>query len=70
MIKREIIDHYLKQLCNLPQQYGIYTIEIQIPSKVHGRYLLQTDDVDKEFLKLLTENIKNIQHQNSQRANS
>ena len=27
-IKRQIIDHYLKGICNLTQQYGIYTIEI------------------------------------------
>ena len=25
-IKRQIIDHYLKDICNLTQQYGIYTI--------------------------------------------
>ena len=30
----------------------------------------QTDDVDIEFSKLFAEYIKNIQHQNSQRANS
>ena len=69
-IKRQIIDHYLKTICNLTQQYGIYTIEIQTPSKFHGKYLLQTDDVDIEFSRVFTEYIKNIQHQNSQRANS
>ena len=69
-IKRQIIDHYLKRICNLTQQYGIYTIEIYSPSKFHGRYLLQTDDVDIEFSKLFTEYCKNMQHQNSQRANS
>ena len=36
----------------------------------HGRYLLQTDDVDIEVLKLFTEYIKITQHQISQRANS
>ena len=45
-IKRQVIDHYLKEICNLTQQYGIYIIEKQTPSKFHGRYLLQTDDVD------------------------
>ena len=64
--KRQIIDHYLKGICNLTQQYGIYTIEIQSPSKFHGKYLIQTDDVDIEFSKVFTEYIKNIQHQNSQ----
>ena len=69
-IKRQIIDHYIKGIYNLTQQYGIYTLEIQTPSKFHGRYLLQTDDIDIEFSKVFTEYIKNIQHQNSQRANS
>ena len=63
-IKRQIIDHYLKGICNQTQQYGIYTIEIQSPSKFHGRYLIQTDDVDIEFSRIFTEYIKNIQHQN------
>ena len=36
-IKRQIIDHYLKGICNLLQQYGMYTIEIQTPSRFHGR---------------------------------
>ena len=65
-----MIDHYLKGIFNLTQQYKICTIEIPSPRKFHGIYLLQTDDVDIEFLKVFTENIKNIQHQNSQRANS
>ena len=70
-IERQIIDHYLKGICNRTQQYGIYTIEIKSPRKFHGRYVLQTDDVDIEFSKVFTEYIKyNIQHQNSQRANS
>ena len=69
-IKRQIIDHYLKRICNIQQKYGIYYIEISSPSKFHGKYTIQTDNVDKEFLKVFTEYIKNIQHQNSQRANS
>ena len=69
-IKRQFINHYLKGICNLTQQYGIYTKEIQSPSKFHGRYLLQTDDVDNELSRVFTEYIKNIQHQNSQSANS
>ena len=47
-IKRQIIDHYLKGICNLTHQYGTHTIEIQSPSKFHGKYLIQTDDVDIE----------------------
>ena len=68
--KRQIVDHYLKGIYNLIQQYGIYTIELSTPSKFHGKYVNQTDDIDIEFSKVFTEYIKNIQHQNSQRANS
>ena len=50
--RSKIFDHYLKRICNLTQQYGIYTIEIKSPSKLHARYLLQTDDVDIELSKL------------------
>ena len=69
-IKRQIVDQYLKGICNLTQQYGNYTREIKTPSKFHGRYLIQTDNIDIEFSKVFTEYIKNVQHQNSQRANS
>ena len=40
------------------------------PEKFHGKYTIQTDNVYKEFSKVFTEYIKNIQHQNSQKANS
>ena len=33
-IKRQLFDHYLKGICNLTQQYRIYTIEIS--SKIHN----------------------------------
>ena len=69
-IKRQIIDHYLKGICNLTQPSGIYTIEISTDSRYQSKHVIQTDDVDIEFSKVFTENIKNIQHQNSQRANS
>ena len=65
-IKRQIVDHYIKGICNLTQQYGIYTIELSTASL--SRF--QTEDVDIEISKVFTEYIKNIQHQNSQRANS
>ena len=69
-IKRQIIDLYLKRICNLTQPYGIYTIEFSTESRYHSKHVIQTDDVDIEFSKLFTEYIKNIQQQNSQRANS
>ena len=56
-IKRQIVDHYLRGIFTLTQQYGIYAIEIQSLSKFHGRYLLQTDDVDIEFSKIFTKYI-------------
>ena len=57
-IKRQIIDSYLKGICNLTQQFGIYTTEISTPSKFHGKYLTQTDGIDIDFPKLFTEYIK------------
>ena len=48
-IRRQLLYHYLKGICNLTQQYGIYTIEISSPKAFYGRYLIQTDDVDIEF---------------------
>ena len=69
-IKRQIIDNSLKGICNLTQPYGIYTIEFSTESQYHSNYVNQTDNVDLDFSKVITENIKNIQHQNSQRANS
>ena len=69
-MKRQIVDHYTKGICNLTQQYGIYTIELSTASKFYGKHVIQADDVDIEFSKVFIEYIKNIQHQNSQRANS
>ena len=69
-IKRQIIDHYLKGICNLTQPYGIYIIELSTESEFHSKHVIQTDDVDIEFSKVFAEYIKNMQHQNSQRANS
>ena len=69
-IKRQIIEHYLKDICSLTQQYGIYTIEVSTPRTLHGKYVIQTDNIDLEFSKVFTEYIKSIQYQNSQRANS
>ena len=69
-IKRQIVDHYIKGICNLTQRYGIYTIELSTTRNFHGKFVIQTDDVDIEFSKVFTRIIKIIQHQNSQRANS
>ena len=59
-IKRQIIEHYLKDICNLTQQYGIYTIEFSTPRSIHGKYVIQTDDIGLEISKVLTEYIKSI----------
>ena len=69
-IKRQIIEHYLKDICNLTQQYGIYTIEFSTPNPNHRKYVIQTDDLELEFSKVFLEYIKSIQYHNSQRANS
>ena len=69
-IKRQIIEHYLKEICKLTQQYGIYTIEISTPRTSRNKYVIQKDDIDLEFSNAFTESIKSIQYHNSQRANS
>ena len=69
-IKRKLFEHYLKGICSLTSQYGIYRIEIKSPNAFHDRYLIQIENVDIEFSKVFTQNSKSKQHQNSQRANS
>ena len=69
-IKRQTIEHYLKDICNLTQQYGIYTIEFSTPNTAHRKYVIQTDDIELEFSKVFIEYIKSIQYHNSKRANS
>ena len=69
-IKRQIIEHYLKDICNLTQQYEIYTIEFSTPNTARRQYVIQTDDIELEFSKVFIEYIKSIQYHNSQRANS
>ena len=68
-IKRQIVEHYSKEICHLTQQYGIYTIEIST-TRPYNKYIIQTDDIDLEFSNVFTEYIKSIQYHNSQRANS
>ena len=38
-IKRQIIDHYLKGICNLTQPYGIYTIEFSTENQYHSQQI-------------------------------
>ena len=45
-------------MCNITHHYGIYTIEISTPRKFHGKHLIQTDNIDIEFSKVVAENIK------------
>ena len=69
-IKRHILEHYLKSICNITSYYGIFFIEklqSQANEKLHQK---QTDDIDLEFPVVLTECIKSVQHDNSQRTNS
>ena len=69
-IKRQIIEHYLNDICNSTQQHGIYTIEFSTPNPNHRKYVNQTDDLELDFSKIFLEYIKSIQYHNSQRANS
>ena len=68
--KRQIFDHYLKDICKIKSYYGILTIEITLPNPNQKKYHVQTDDIDIEFSKVFTEYKKYIQHQNSQKTNS
>ena len=61
-IKRQFIEHYLKDICNLTQQYGIYTIEFSTPRTAYNKYVIQTNDIDLEFSKVFIEYIKSIQY--------
>ena len=69
-IKRQIIEQYLKDICNLAQQFEIYTIEFSTPITAPRKYVIQTDDIELEFSNVFIEYIKSIQYHYSQRANS
>ena len=43
-IKRQLLDHYLKSICSLTSQSGIYTVEIKSSNAFH----------DKNLFKLMT----------------
>ena len=68
-IKRQVFEHYLKDIFKIISFYGIFRIEITSPNPNHKKYQVKTDDIDTEFSKVFVQYIKNIQHQNSQRAN-
>ena len=36
----------MKNICNLTQQYGIYTIEFSTPNTAHRKYVIQTDVIE------------------------
>ena len=61
-IKRQILDPYLKDICNITSHYGTITIEIASPKSNHIRHQIQTDDPDIEFSKVFTDYIKNMEH--------
>ena len=66
-----MLDHYLNGKCKITSHYGIlFTIETVSPKSNHTTHQIQTIDIDMEFSKIFKDYIKNIQHQNSQRANS
>ena len=48
-IKRLLYDPYLKSICSLKSQYGIYSIKISSPNAFHDKYLIQTDYVEIDF---------------------
>ena len=70
IIKRQILDHSLKSICYITSNFGIFTIEISSPQSNHPTDKIKTEYLDIEFSTVFTDYIKNIQHQNSQRANS
>ena len=53
--QKQNIEHYLKHICSLTQQYGIYTIEFSTPRKIHGKYVIQTNDIELELSKVFTD---------------
>ena len=44
-IKRKLLDHYLKGICNITSCYGVFTIEISSPNSFHDKYKIQKDDL-------------------------
>ena len=70
-MKRQILYHYLKGICNITSHHSIFEREIVSPKPNHPTHQIQTDDIDDDFSKVFTEYIFfKLQQQNSQRANS
>ena len=69
-IKRQIIEYYFKNICNLTQQNEFTPYNSAHQEHFMVKFVIQTDDIDFEFSKVFTEYIRSIQYQNSQRANS
>ena len=42
--RRQLLDHYVKDIAKITQQYGIYTIGISTLG--NKKYVFQTDDLD------------------------
>ena len=51
IIKRQILDHYLKGICNITSYYGTFTFEIVSTKPNLITNPIQTDDKDIEFSK-------------------
>ena len=53
-----MLDHHLKNICNITSYYGIFTMEIASPKPNHIKHQIQVDDIDLEFSKIFTDYIK------------
>ena len=51
-IKRQIVDHYFKNICNISSYYVIFRVEIASPNSNHIRHQIQTNDIDIELSKV------------------
>ena len=69
-IKRQILDHYIKDDCNTISSYGIFVIEVLPAQPNQTPQQKQTEDIDLKFSKVFTKYIENRQHHISERAKS
>ena len=51
-IGRQILNDYLKGICNITSHYGRFTIEILPSQSNQTPHQIQTDDIDKDFSKI------------------
>ena len=54
-IKRQILDHYLKDICKITSYYGIFTIQRLSPKPNHPTHQKQTEDIEIECSKVFTD---------------